>query len=294
MPDSTRYLLSPQRITDGNEVTLLVDGGQAYPAMLESIAAARRTVNLETYILASDHTGWQFARALADRARAGVEVNLLLDGLGSMGVSSNLLSHMAVAGVRICWYRPLLPWRRGWGWWRRDHKKILVVDGVVGFVGGLNIGDDYADVESGGRGWRDTHARLCGPVVRQLQRAFLKTWRKANGARLDTQRYLPRPDTVGDARAVIMTNGSRGRGVRSVAPICSPSSAPASTSSCPTPTSSLASAFGDGSASRPNEGWTFRSWWPARATSPWPPVRRGTCTADFFGGGSESSSGVVP
>ncbi len=207
MPDSKRYLLTPQSISEGNSVALLVNGGQAYPAMLSDIEAARETINLEMYIFASDRTGERFADALCARARAGVEVNLLLDGLGSVGTSSSLLSRLTSAGVRVAWYRPLVPWRRGWGWWRRDHKKILVVDGQVGFVGGMNIGDDYADEAAGGRGWRDSQARLEGPVVRQLQRAFLHTWRKAHGDRLALNRYLKRPEPSGEAEALILTNG---------------------------------------------------------------------------------------
>ncbi|MFH2010589.1 MAG: phospholipase D-like domain-containing protein [bacterium] len=206
MPDYTRYLLKPQRITHNNDVRLLVNGRVAYPAMLEAIGQAQDTISLETYILASDTTGWRFAEALAERARQGVEVNVLLDGLGSMGCSDRLIRALTDAGARVTWYKPLAPWRQGWGWWRRDHKKILVVDGHVGFVGGLNVADEYADWECGGKGWRDTHARLAGPVVRQLQRSFLLTWRKAKGPPLVEERYLPLPKDAGGADAVVITN----------------------------------------------------------------------------------------
>ncbi len=206
MADSLRYLRKPQELSHGNEVRLLVDGGQAYPAMLEAIAGAQRTVNLETYIFASDETGWRFARCLAESAQRGVQVNMLLDGYGSVGCATSLLEYLSEAGVRVVWYKPLAPWRSGWGWWRRDHKKILVVDGGVGFVGGLNVGDDYADEDSGGRGWRDTHARIAGPVVAGLQESFLRTWRKSRGPRLDPAVYLPELARVGDADAAILTN----------------------------------------------------------------------------------------
>lgn len=136
MPDSNRYLRRPQQISHGNDVCLLVDGAQGYAAMHKAIADARDTVNLETYIFASDETGWSFARALAAAAERGVEVNVLLDGYGSVGCATSLLEYLAWAGVRVSWFKPLAPWRAGWGWWRRDHKKILVVDGSVGFVGG--------------------------------------------------------------------------------------------------------------------------------------------------------------
>ncbi len=185
---------------------LLVDGGEAYPAMLEAIAAARDTINLETYIFASDETGWRFARGLARSAQRGVEVNVLLDGYGSVGCATSLLEYLAEAGVRVTWYKPLAPWRSGWGWWRRDHKKILVVDGGVGFVGGLNIADDYADLANGGRGWRDTHARIAGPVVAGLQESFGRTWRRSKGPRLDPSRHLPALAQVGVSDAAILTN----------------------------------------------------------------------------------------
>ncbi len=206
MSDSARYLRRPHLITHGNEVRLLVNGGEAYPAMLEAIAQAEGTINLETYIFASDGTGWRFARALAQSAQRGVEVNVLLDGYGSVGCATSLLEHLAEAGVRVTWYKPLAPWRSGWGWWRRDHKKILVVDGGVGFVGGLNIADDYADLASGGRGWRDTHARIEGPVVAGLQESFGRTWRKVRGERLDPSVHMPALAAVGAVDAAILTN----------------------------------------------------------------------------------------
>jgi len=206
MGDSTRYLRKPHQIVSGNEVRLLVDGTEAYPAMLEAIGGARDTINLETYIFASDETGWRFARALAQSAQRGVEVNVLLDGYGSVGCSSALLEYLAEAGIRVTWYKPLAPWRSGWGWWRRDHKKILVVDGGVAFVGGLNIADDYADPACGGRGWRDTHARIAGPVVVGLQESFGRTWRKSKGVRLDPSRHYPELAVAGPSDAAILTN----------------------------------------------------------------------------------------
>jgi cardiolipin synthase len=196
-------------MTEGNEVKLLVNGGAAYSSMLEAIEEAEDTINLETYIFASDATGRRFAAAISERAREGLEVNLLLDSLGSAGLDAEIEEQLTRAGVRLAWYRPLAPWRQGWGWWRRDHKKILVVDGRVGFVGGMNIGDDYADPSAGGRGWRDTQARLRGPVVRQLQLAFMHTWRKAGGIELLQQRHLRDLGPQGEAPAVILTNGLR-------------------------------------------------------------------------------------
>lgn len=174
-----------------HRLALLKDGSETFPAMLDAIAAARSTICLETYILKSDRIGGLFAEALAERARAGVEVNLLYDDWGS-SVSGAYLRALAAAGVRALAFHPI----RFAGSARelfgrvahRDHRKMLVVDGRVGFAGGINIADVY--VSSGGRpGWRDTHLRLEGPAALELEYFFLHTWRRAGGAPLDEARY---------------------------------------------------------------------------------------------------------
>ena len=174
-----------------HRLALLKDGSETFPAMLDAIAAARSTICLETYILKSDRIGGFFARALAERARAGVEVNLLYDDWGS-SVSGAYLRALAASGVRALAYHPI----RFVGSTRelfgriahRDHRKMLVVDGRIGFAGGINIADVY--VPSGGRpGWRDTHLRLEGPAALELEYFFLHTWRRTGGAPLDEARY---------------------------------------------------------------------------------------------------------
>lgn len=173
-----------------HRVALLKDGGQTFPAMLEAIAAARSTICLETYILASDRTATLFAQALAERARVGVEVNVLYDAWGS-SVSDDYLAYLHGAGVRTLAYHPLRFFSREGRsrLARRDHRKALVVDSRVGFTGGINISDDYAAVEDGGKGWRDTHIRLEGPAARELEYFFRTTWQRAHGAPLDDRRY---------------------------------------------------------------------------------------------------------
>ncbi|WP_437620035.1 phospholipase D-like domain-containing protein [Sorangium sp. So ce1151] len=171
-----------------HRVALLRDGAQAYPAMLEAIARAQRTICLETYILRGDRTGQRFAEALAARAAAGVEVSLLFDAWGS-SVSSSFLDGLRRAGVRPLAFRPIelsAPFGKVA---RRDHRKALIVDGTVAFTGGLNISDDYAAPEDGGAGWRDTHLRIEGPASAELQYFFLRTWQRAGGAPVDEQRY---------------------------------------------------------------------------------------------------------
>ncbi len=160
--------------------------------MLAAIAQAKRTVCLETYILRSDRTGTAFADALIERARDGVEVNLLYDAWGS-SVSSAMLDRLHRAGARTLAFHPL----RFAGkrreiiarLTRRDHKKTLTIDSVVGFTGGLNIADDYAAAEDGGAEFRDTHIRLEGPAAAELEYFFLQTWRRGGGAQIDSRNY---------------------------------------------------------------------------------------------------------
>lgn len=191
-----------------NRVSLLKDGAQAFPAMLRAIASARSTICLETYILESDETGRRFVRALCERAAAGVEVNLLFDDWGSH-VTEDLYAVMQEAGVR--WVR-FMPVRLGGRWAgafarlrRRNHRKALVVDGEVGFTGGLNISDDYASSDEGGLGWRDTHVRIEGPAAHDLERLFLETWRRSRGPKLDVKRYQRRAN-IGDGKVKIIGN----------------------------------------------------------------------------------------
>jgi cardiolipin synthase len=174
------YALQPKALLPGNRIAFLRDGAESYPAMLEAMGAAREYIHLETYIFHSDRTGRRFGEVLAERAMAGITVRLLFDSVGSLDVDGGFIRELLEAGVKALAFRPL-SWRSGWGFNRRDHRKILVVDGRVGFTGGLNIGDEYAAVDSGGGGWHDLHARIEGPVVAELARLFRKTWLAAGG-----------------------------------------------------------------------------------------------------------------
>jgi cardiolipin synthase A/B len=175
-----------------HRVALLKDGGQAFPAMLDAIASARSTICLETYILRADGMGGRFAAALSERARAGVEVNVLYDAWGS-SLPGEWLDALEASGVRTVAYHPIRfsgKRREIMGRLeRRDHRKALIVDSRVGFTGGINVSDEYAAVEDGGEGWRDTHVRLEGPAAMEMQFFFLDTWRRAGGAPIDEPRY---------------------------------------------------------------------------------------------------------
>jgi cardiolipin synthase len=177
------HALEGPRIVSGNDVELLVDGSQAFPAMLDAIAGARRHVVLASYIFAADRTGERFRDALAERARAGVDVRLTIDGVGSFGTRDTFFAPFLAAGGQLAVYRRPSPWRPKWSLRRRDHRKILAIDDELGFVGGLNIGDDYAPEEWGGRAWHDMHLRLHGPAARELTRMFNRTWRMLTGER---------------------------------------------------------------------------------------------------------------
>lgn len=188
-----------------NRVALLKDGYQAFPAMLEAIAAAQQTICLESYILCDDGLGTRFVNALAERARAGVEVLLMYDTWSSE-VAEETVEELRRAGVRVLAFRPMRFAQLGrlvGRLMRRNHRKTLVVDGQVGFTGGLNISDDYAAEVDGGRGWRDTHVRIVGPTAQDLERLFLETWRRTRGPRFAQERFVrPRAATCANIKIV--------------------------------------------------------------------------------------------
>jgi cardiolipin synthase len=199
------------RFTDGNAIELFESGESAYPAMLEAIDSARKFVHLETYILRSDVTGRRFVEALADRAADGVEVRLLYDAIGSRRLDPYALEPLRRAGGEIVVFNPLRRVYPDWAPRRRDHRKLLIVDGLEAFTGGLNIGDEYAagaETRDGVVGWRDTHARVEGPAVRDLGAVFLESWFRAGGAELPWDSLLGvQPPTCGAIRCGVLPDG---------------------------------------------------------------------------------------
>jgi cardiolipin synthase len=186
-PPALRSLLraSDVRFTRGNRVELFREGRSALDAMLAAIEAAKHRVHLESYIFRADETGRRFLNALTERARAGVEVRLIFDGVGSRTLLPSALAELREAGGDAVAFNPL---GRIWPRWlprRRDHRKILIVDDEVGFMGGLNIGDEYysgAPLRGGQRiPWRDAHLSIRGPAVSQLGAVFLESWFRADG-----------------------------------------------------------------------------------------------------------------
>ncbi|HEY1816511.1 MAG TPA: phosphatidylserine/phosphatidylglycerophosphate/cardiolipin synthase family protein [Kofleriaceae bacterium] len=181
------YARSLQRWRPGCAIEVLREGEQTYPAMLEAIAAAKRAILFEVYILVADRTGERFKQALLERARAGVTVRMMYDAVGSFGLAESWLTELRTAGAEIIDFNPIAPWRTRGNLSHRDHRKILVVDDEVAFTGGLNISDDYAAYDDGGRGWHDMHCRVRGAAVLDLSRLFRRTWLRSGGS------YYPAP-----------------------------------------------------------------------------------------------------
>ncbi|MDY7231835.1 phospholipase D-like domain-containing protein [Hyalangium sp. s54d21] len=181
------YLPRSHSVLQGNACRLLRDGVEAYPAMLEAIRGARRYVRLETYMFITDSVGELFGQALAEAAERGVHVKVLYDAVGSWTSRRGFFEALRQRGVDI---RPFKPFSLNRGLrhlLQRDHRKILVVDGEVAFVGGVNISAHWAPVGQGG-GWRDDVLRIEGPAVHELERRFLATWRMAFQQGVDRMR----------------------------------------------------------------------------------------------------------
>ncbi len=179
--------------------------------MLEAIASARRFVHLESYVLRGDATGRRFLDALSERAAKGVEVRLLVDAVGSHQLTPGVLIGLRRAGGEVVVFNPLRHLLPRWAPRRRDHRKLLIVDGRVAFTGGLNIGDEYDAgpiASEGETGWRDTHVVVRGPTVRDLGAVFLESWFRAGGAELPWHALLEGdPGRPGEIRCGVLPDG---------------------------------------------------------------------------------------
>src|SRR6185295_3810829 len=174
--DSARLALRLEDLSQGNRIDLLRDGASAYPRMLEAIAEARQFILLETYMFSDDFVGQQFARALASKALEGVDVRLLVDSLGSRATPREFFGWMRSQGIRVQAFHPIRPFLYGLRYRSRNHRKVLIIDGRTAFVGGLNLSREYASIEDGGGGWRDTEIELQGPAAAELARLSLEFW----------------------------------------------------------------------------------------------------------------------
>ena len=190
-----------------NQVDVMVDVNETYDRMEHALRQARHHAHLEFYIWQPDDTGRRFRDLVIDKARQGVQVRVLLDSFGSIHLDDEFLAPMEEAGVQVGWFLPirlLVPWRT---LNLRNHRKIIIVDGHVGFTGGVNIGDEYIGRLAKWAPWRDTHLCLRGPVVHQLQKVFVEDWSFATDEDLTGREYFPAPDASGDHVAQVIASG---------------------------------------------------------------------------------------
>ncbi len=208
-------------LTAGNQAVLLEDGAATYEAMLAAIAAAKDHIHLETYILDDDEVGQRFADALIAKRQQGVQVLLIHDSVGTLNTPVEFFQRLTDSGIQVLEFNPINPAQtrqKEWVLNERDHRKLLIVDGRVAFLGGINISGVYSSgslasavgsgpADSGDNTpWRDTHVQLRGPVVAEFQKLFLQTWAAQNGAPLAERAYYPTPERVG--RDVVRAIGS--------------------------------------------------------------------------------------
>lgn len=203
--------------TTGNTVRALIDGPQTLDAIGSAIDGARHHIHLETYIFADDQVGQEIAAQLVAKRAEGVEVRILYDAIGSVSTPTAFFDNLRAKGIEVLEFRPINPQNTLllWKLNNRDHRKIIVVDGVIGFTGGINVSAAYSQSstskpgpEAGmDAGWRDTHVRIEGPAVQQLQALFFSTWIQAGG-KLDekSERYHPVMERKGNEPVAIVAS----------------------------------------------------------------------------------------
>jgi cardiolipin synthase A/B len=208
--------------TKGNKVSLLIDGPATYAAMFAAMQNARVDIDLESYILDDDETGRRFADLLMKKRAEGIQVNVIYDGLGSLATTAAFFERLRGGGIRVVEFNQTNP-LKGHGKWsllHRDHRKILVVDGKVAIIGGINISQVYSSSPSGRErpkgtpvGWRDTDVQVEGPAAAEFQKLFLDTWHQQKGPSIPEQTDAPDRNDAGSAlvRALGSTPGETNR-----------------------------------------------------------------------------------
>jgi cardiolipin synthase len=192
---STLVAYTGNAVVSGNRVEILLNGDQIFPSKIAAIRAARKSITYAQYVFEEGAPASDTAQALAERCRAGIPVHVLLDAVGAIAMPSQYREWMVQAGCQVASYRPLTPWtfdRVN----ERNHRRILVVDGVVGFTGGSGTSGKWSGNGKRDGYWRDTDVRVEGPVVEQLQGAFAENWLEATGVALGGPAYFPRPAEV--------------------------------------------------------------------------------------------------
>ena len=210
-PDFLRamgVLLGPA-ILGGNRFEVLLNGGRIFPAMLAAIEQAKKSITFESFVYGSGDIGRRFADALAERSRAGVKVHVLLDWVGSNGMDPAQFARMEQAGIEVRRFHPPR-WYNLARMNNRTHRKVLVVDGTVGFTGGVGIADEWTGDAEDPQHWRDTHFRAEGPVVAQMQAVFSDNWIKSTGRVLHGPDYFPALESAGTSSAQMFSSSSSG------------------------------------------------------------------------------------
>jgi cardiolipin synthase len=182
-------LLGPDFVS-GNDITTLVNGTQIFPAMLSAIRSAKHSINFEDYWFSNGQIGREFTEALAERARAGVKVSAILDALGTYKMGGENLARLREAGVEAVKYHSIF-WLDPRRYNYRTHRKLLIVDGEIAFVGGVGIADEWTGNADSPQHFRDNHYQVAGPVVAQLQAIFMANWLKTGGNVLHGADYFP-------------------------------------------------------------------------------------------------------
>ena len=192
----------------GNRLTLLQNGDQYFSAMLGAIRGAKRTINFEGYIFYSDAVGRAFRDALIERARAGVEVRVLLDGIGSsLHLDNSDVRLLKQAGCKFTYYHPLLSWRID-RTNRRSHRRILVIDGRLAFTGGIGFAEQWSGHAQDPKHWHDVQVQVEGPLVSELQHAFEEHWIKSYGETLSGADQFPTLPPAGNIRGELIASHS--------------------------------------------------------------------------------------
>jgi len=205
---SMGVLLGPT-IMKGNQVQHLENGAKIFPSMLDAIRSANKSITFETYIYWSGEIGRKFADALRERARAGVKVHVLLDWVGSAKMDQGMLEEMQHDGVEVERYHQ----PHWYNWTRlnnRTHRKLLVVDGRIGFTGGVGIADQWDGDAQDKSHWRDSHFRIEGPAVAEFQAVFMDNWMKATGRVLHASNYFPDIPDAGNVAAQMFSSSPTG------------------------------------------------------------------------------------
>jgi cardiolipin synthase len=207
---SMGVLLGPA-ILPGNRMEVLLNGDEIFPAMLDAIGAARKSITLATFIYWTADIGKQFATALAERAERGVKVHVLLDWLGCEKIDDSYVEMIRKAGGEVEKFHPVR-WHNLGRLNNRNHRKVLVVDGSRGFTGGVGIAEEWTGRAQDAAHWRDSHFMVQGPVVAQMQAAFLDSWMKATGRVLHGDDYFPELSPAGEAPAQMFSSSPSGGG----------------------------------------------------------------------------------